>query len=93
MLSLEAEAREFLSFWTLGKGMGRQKRNWPRELRERLRKQFHENRLKPPGAVEHERRRAENQRDSRQGPPVTDEIRRLFGPVLTRQLEHRRQSS
>lgn len=35
---LEHEARDFLGYWTIGEGQGRLRTNWPRVLRERLRK-------------------------------------------------------
>lgn len=52
---LESEAAEFVSYWTIGEGMGGKRTNWPRTLRERLRKRFFAGELKAPGAVEHER--------------------------------------
>jgi hypothetical protein len=55
-ISLEAESREFLHYWRSGEGKGEQKAYWIGALRTRLERQCEENRLKPPGLVEHEQR-------------------------------------
>jgi len=47
--ALEHHAHEFVSFWTIGKGMGRRKRLWVRELRQRLITLHHEGKLAVPG--------------------------------------------
>jgi len=51
---IEDAFREFVSYWTIGAGMGRTKRFWMREARERIRRRASDGQLKPPGAVEHE---------------------------------------
>lgn len=49
---IEHEARDFLSYWTLGDGMGRKRAGWPRVLRERIRKRFMAGELVGPTAPE-----------------------------------------
>jgi hypothetical protein len=46
--------REFVSYWTIGGGMGRKHANWPKKLREHIRKTCERpGGLAPPGALEH----------------------------------------
>lgn len=81
--SLESEASEFVSYWTIGKGMGRKRLNWPKELRERLRKRFHEGQLKAPGAVEHERFRSSvRHRGEGEARPVSAFTRQVMGNLV-----------
>ena len=53
LVSLQSEATEFLSYWTIGAGQGLKRSGWPRKLREHLRQRHLANELKPPGAVSH----------------------------------------
>jgi hypothetical protein len=48
------ETREFVKYWTIGKGGGRRKAGWMRWLRQRICDQHGERRLKAPGALGHE---------------------------------------
>jgi hypothetical protein len=46
--------REFVSYWTIGGGMGRSEANWPKKLREHLRRSCEKpGGLAAPGALEH----------------------------------------
>lgn len=51
--------REFVGYWTIGGGSGQRRRHWMRKARESVRKSAEQNKLKPPGAIEHELREAE----------------------------------
>lgn len=53
---LRYSAGEFMTYWTIGEGMGKRRRHWMAKLREHLRRAFHEKRLKAPGEIEHEAR-------------------------------------
>lgn len=53
VVSVVAELQEFVSYWTIGAGMGQRHRHWPRKARERVRKRALEGLLMAPGAVEH----------------------------------------
>lgn len=64
---LEDSAREFLTYWTIGEGTGRRRRQWMRKLREHLRRAFHENRLRAPGAIEHDARAPNGHRQAKSG--------------------------
>lgn len=47
--------REFVSYWTIGGGAGRKQANWPKKLREHLRRTCEKpGGLKPIGELEHE---------------------------------------
>lgn len=47
--------REFVSYWSIGGGQGRKQGNWPRKLREHLRRACEKpGGLKPVGEIEHE---------------------------------------
>jgi hypothetical protein len=46
-------AQEFVAYWTIGGGAQRKRSGWMRKLREHIRRAKLENRLRPPGAVEH----------------------------------------
>lgn len=48
--------REFTGYWTIGGGANQTRRHWMRKAREHVRKSAEQNKLKPPGAVEHELR-------------------------------------
>ena len=50
---LEDAANEFASYWGIGAGMGKKRRHWMARLRESLRRQWREGRLRAPGAIEH----------------------------------------
>lgn len=53
---------EFVSYWTIGGGMGRKEANWPKKLREHLRRTCEKpGGLEPPGAIQH----AQHQRKTR----------------------------
>lgn len=52
--SLRAETRDFVGYWTIGKGAGSRRTGWIRQLRERLRKRAAEGALKAPGLLDHE---------------------------------------
>jgi hypothetical protein len=61
---LEEKAREFVTYWTIGAGAGKRRRNWMARLREDLRRAFHENRLKAPGFIEHAERSGRTMREA-----------------------------
>jgi hypothetical protein len=54
--SVRAKADEFASYWTIGEGAGKRRRNWMAKLREEIRQAHLQGKLKPPGAVEHDSR-------------------------------------
>lgn len=85
---VESKGQEFVTYWTIGKGMGRRKKFWMRELREDIRQAHERGRLKPPGMVEHEAF------DDRPG--LTDEDRERLRRVreeLDRKLEESRKQA
>lgn len=51
--------REFVGYWTIGAGANQKRRLWMRKAREHVRRSAEQNKLKPPGAVEHEIRGVE----------------------------------
>lgn len=73
---LRHHAHEFVTYWTIGKGMGRRKALWMRELRGRLTALHFERRLvlpsgprnaeRPPGAIDHDARLAADKRAERE---------------------------
>lgn len=61
---LEDAAREFVSYWSIGEGMGREHTSWMRKMREHVRRSALADRLSAPGAIEHaENRRAQAEDD------------------------------
>lgn len=52
------ELRDFVSYWTIGEGMGKRRRHWAAKARERVRKRASEGSLKAPGAAAHADRKA-----------------------------------
>lgn len=52
VLSVEAKAKEFVDYWTIGGGMGKARAFWMRRLREEIRQAANQNKLPPPGLVE-----------------------------------------
>lgn len=55
---IRKSADEFVSYWTIGGGMGRNEANWPKKLREHLRRTCEKpGGLEPPGAIEHAQKR------------------------------------
>ena len=66
---LEEKAREFVTYWTIGAGAGKRRRNWMAKLREDLRRAFHENRLKAPGFIEHAERSGRTMREAESPAP------------------------
>lgn len=52
------ELRDFVSYWTIGEGMGKRRRHWAAKARERVRKRAGEGSLKAPGAAAHADRKA-----------------------------------
>jgi hypothetical protein len=61
---LEDAAREFVSYWSIGEGMGREHTSWMRKMREHVRRSALADRLAAPGAIEHaENRRAQAEDD------------------------------
>lgn len=62
--SVLEELREFVSYWTIGKGQGMRKRHWPAEARERVRRRAGEGLLKPPGAITHQTERGKSRVDA-----------------------------
>ncbi len=63
LVQLEDKAREFMGYWTIGKGAGKKRRHWMSRLREDLRQAYENNKLKPIGAIEHD---GNSQGDKRQ---------------------------
>lgn len=51
--SIEDKAREFVTYWTIGGGMGRTKKLWMRALREDIRRAAEQGKLKAPGEIAH----------------------------------------
>lgn len=64
--SVRESMREFVSYWTIGAGMGQKRRHWMRKLRESVRKEAgRPGGLKPIGAVLHGQHEANADHDSR----------------------------
>ena len=69
---IREKSDEFVSYWTIGGGMGRKEANWPKKLREHLRRTCEKpGGLDPPGAIEHR---------SRAGPKRAGEVVQNYIP-------------
>jgi len=53
LMSIEAKAREFVAFWSIGGGAGKRRRHWMARLRRDIHEAHKRNQLTPPGAIEH----------------------------------------
>lgn len=62
--SVEDSAREFVSYWTIGAGAMKGRRQWMLRLREHVRKSWREGRLNAPGAIEHAARSGRSAREA-----------------------------
>jgi hypothetical protein len=60
--AIEDSIREFVSYWTIGGGMGQKRRHWMRKAREHVRKNAgRPGGLAAPGALEHRQRNGRTQ--------------------------------
>ncbi len=53
--SIRHESRQFVAYWTIGKGAGQRRTGWMGRLRQRIVEQHGKNQLTAVGAVEHEK--------------------------------------
>jgi hypothetical protein len=51
--SVEDAAREFIGYWTIGKGTGQRRRHWMAKLREHVRQRHEQGKLRAPGEIRH----------------------------------------
>jgi hypothetical protein len=51
--SVEDAAREFVGYWTIGKGTGQRRRHWMAKLREHVRQRHEQGKLRAPGEIRH----------------------------------------
>ena len=91
---VEAEARGFVDYWTIGRRMGVRKTDWLGEMRQRIVYRHREGKLvgcgKPPGEVEHDEVAARERRSvsptprlGKPEPPSVEDLARIeqiFGP-------------